>query len=124
MTFTRSTSGVNAVLLSVCAVTVGEAGVASVSGPVCFCSETGGTATGVCTAAVFGGGGIGSGGSEGIRHLPSAFWAQTISGLTSENSLMTRCPPKREEKRIRGRKGFAGRETGENPGGLFRHGFP
>ena len=60
--------------------------------------------------------GVGSTGRDGIRHLPSAFWAQRTSGFTNEMSLMTRCPPKSDEKRIRSRKVFAVRKSGDTPG--------
>src|SRR4051812_20309964 len=84
-----------------------------------FCSVGGGATTGVSTATVLGGGGgVASTGWDGMRHLPSAFWAQTISGFTNEISLMTRCPPKRDEKRIRSRKVFAVRKSGDTPGWL------
>ncbi len=73
-------------------------------------------------ASVIGSGGgpglAGSGGIDGTRHFPSAFWAQTTSGLINEISLITRRCEKRDPNLIRSRKVFAVRKSAETPGWL------
>ena len=62
---------------------------------------------------------IGSSGMDGSRHFPSAFWAQTTSGLINEISLITRRWEKRDPNLIRSRKVFAVRKSAKTPGWLW-----